>query len=451
MARPSVGEEFKFIVVDQDDEAIPFQRHVLQEREEEKQENPTNAEYRKHLISNSLPWEKGNKLWRNGEPEKTSTRLELSPTRPNPSSNFSWRDISSQSKMMSLHESLIQQQKQQPPQQPPQQQPLLSSSSSSSSSTSTRQQHLTIREPHVNMIEKFTPELIRPNHRNLFNQGGSTIVISGKPGSGKSTLISGLIHSKRDIIPVAVAVNESEESNHFYKSLFPQAFVYNQYDVEILDRVFERQKKLCSKMKIQKENHINPWMLLILDDCTTDPHIFKTKQQSELFKNGRHLFILYILSFQYICDLPRSLRSSVSGGFFFKETSVNVLKSLYDNFAGVIPSFRLFRQLMSNITGNYRCLFIDNMSQSNEWLSCVYYCQTPYRFADQLGTNDTDGSQNSKKGLGAFGSQNYRSFRKNTPVILPSSDTLKMENWLNVRNHPNSDRKTKTAKKFVTN
>ena len=275
--------------------------------------------------------------------------------------------------------------------------------------------------------------MIRPNHRNPMKQGGSTVVISGKPGSGKSTLISGLIHSKRNMIPVAVAVNESEESNHFYKTLFPKNFVYDRYEVEILDRVFQRQKKLCSMMKIQKFHHINPWMLLILDDCTSDPKIFKSKQQSELFKNGRHLFLLYILSFQYICDLPKALRSSVSGGFFFKENSINVLKSLYENFGGVIPSFSMFRQLMSNITGNYRCLYIDNTSQSNEWQSCVYYCQTPKRFAENpvVGTS----SSNHDACSGIFGSKNYKDFFEMTPAtILPNPENLKMENWLNAQN-----------------
>jgi hypothetical protein len=274
------------------------------------------------------------------------------------------------------------------------------------------------------VIKKFTPELIRPNHRESHKLGGSTIVISGKPGFGKSTLLTGLIFSKKDIIPAAVAVNGSEDFNHFYKQFFPKQFVTSECSLELLDNIFERQRILLDRIKNGNETNLNPWLMLILDDCTADPAVFKTVQQNHLFKNGRQMNILYILSFQYVCDLPVNIRSCVSGVFLFKETSVKNLKKLYENFAAVIPTFSIFRKLMSSVTGDYRCLFIDNVKQSNEWIECVYHCKTPSAF-----------TKIEKDKVGQFGSENFRnsSTDETLTLFLPTVQKMKKENNLLVR------------------
>lgn len=223
------------------------------------------------------------------------------------------------------------------------------------------------------VINEFYPDLISPTQDNFMNptQGGSKIVCIGKPGTGKSTLIKYLIYSKSGIIPCALVINGTEESTGFYSTMIPPLFVYNEYNEKVVNEFISRQQK-C------KENLHNPWNFLIMDDCTDSKDVFKSKEQNTLFKNGRHLKFIYIISLQYSVDLPPALRTCVDGAFIFKETNEKNLKNLYENYAGVFPTFQLFKYFMEKITGNYTALYIDSQNQSTkEWYECIYYCKSP--------------------------------------------------------------------------
>ena len=76
-------------------------------------------------------------------------------------------------------------------------------------------------------INELDLEQILPNSENFENkdQGGSKIVIIGKPGTGKTTLITDLLYHKKHIYPTAVVVSGTEDSNGHYSSIFPKPFV----------------------------------------------------------------------------------------------------------------------------------------------------------------------------------------------------------------------------------
>ena len=46
---------------------------------------------------------------------------------------------------------------------------------------------------------------------------------------------------------------------------------------------------------------------------------------------------------------------------------------MYENYAGIIPSFNLFCKLMDECTQNYGALYIHNQGQSNDWRDSVYW------------------------------------------------------------------------------
>ena len=106
-----------------------------------------------------------------------------------------------------------------------------------------------------------------------------TIVI-GKPGTGKSTLIASLLYAKKHIFPVGMVMCGSEDSNGYYKKIFPSTFVFNDYDPDQIKNLIYRQKQ--SKLYLE-----NPWAVLLLDDCTDDPKIFNSKLQHGIFKKGQ--------------------------------------------------------------------------------------------------------------------------------------------------------------------
>jgi GTPase SAR1 family protein len=200
--------------------------------------------------------------------------------------------------------------------------------------------------------------------------GGCKIVVVGKPGTGKSTLIKALLYSKKHIFPVGLAMSGSEDSNHAYREIMPSSFVYNEYDEE-------RIKSFIKRQKLAQEHLLNPWAVLILDDCTDDPRIFNTPIQQALYKKGRHWKMLYILSLQYALDVKPVIRTNVDGIFILREPLLKNRESLYKNYASIIPDFKTFCELMDQLTDDYTAIYIHGATQSNEWKDCVFYWKAP--------------------------------------------------------------------------
>jgi len=231
-------------------------------------------------------------------------------------------------------------------------------------------------------IRPLNLDLISPNPQNYVDQeqGGMKIFIIGKPNSGKSTLIKSLFYNKSQIIPVGVAMSGTESETGFYKKFMPDAYVFDEYDPEAISKCIIRQKGARKHM-------INPWLILIVDDCMDDPSVFNKAPQPGLYKNGRHWKMLYIVSLQYALDVRPHIRSNTDGVFIFRESNIAIRKKLYDNYAGIIPSFSLFEQIMDSITGDYTALYIQNSANTNDWKECVFYYKAPiindFRFGCQ--------------------------------------------------------------------
>jgi len=184
--------------------------------------------------------------------------------------------------------------------------------------------------------------------------------------TGKTTLISSLLYAKKHIYPIAMAMSGTEDSNHFYRQIFPSTFVFNSYDEEQVTKFVKRQK-------IAKQHLENPWAVLILDDCTDDPSLFKKPLQQGLYKRGRHWKMLYILSLQYGMDVRPVIRTNVDGVFILREPNLRNRKVMYENYAGIIPDFKLFCDILDQITDDYTALFINNATRSNDWRECVFW------------------------------------------------------------------------------
>lgn len=184
--------------------------------------------------------------------------------------------------------------------------------------------------------------------------------------TGKSTLIASLLFAKKDIFPVGVVMSGTEDSNGFYRKVFPSTFVFNKYDEEKVGECIKRQK-------IAKQHLPNPWSVCLIDDCTDDPRIFNKPLQQGIFKRGRHWKMLYILSLQYCMDVKPVIRTNVDGTFILREPNLKNRKSLWENYAGIIPDFKMFCDIMDQLTTNYTALYIHNATRSNNLEDCIFF------------------------------------------------------------------------------
>ncbi len=201
----------------------------------------------------------------------------------------------------------------------------------------------------------------------------------GKRGTGKSTLVVDIMYHKRNI-PMGVVMSGTEEGNHYYSNYVPDLFVHGSYNKEVIEKVIQSQKD-----KLSKNGKVDP-IFILLDDCMYDKNFLKDECMRQLFMNGRHWKIFFLMTTQYCMDLPPGLRTNVDYVFVLRENVIQNREKLFKSFFGIFPNFQMFQQVMDACTENYECLVLDNTSKSNNINECVFYYKAQLRPKFRMGS-----------------------------------------------------------------
>jgi len=81
----------------------------------------------------------------------------------------------------------------------------------------------------------------------------------------------------------------------------------------------------------------------------------------------------FILSLQYCLDVKPVIRTNIDGTFILRETNLRNRRALWENYAGVIPDFAMFNDIMDQITNDYTALYIHNATTSNKLEDCIFW------------------------------------------------------------------------------
>ena len=92
--------------------------------------------------------------------------------------------------------------------------------------------------------EVILPDLTEFNPEDIKLDG--TIVACGKRRTGKSWVFRNLMYLMKDKIPAGIVISQTDELNKFWRQYIPAKFIYTNYESEILDAVFKRQKKILN-------------------------------------------------------------------------------------------------------------------------------------------------------------------------------------------------------------
>lgn len=194
----------------------------------------------------------------------------------------------------------------------------------------------------------------------------SKVAVIGKPGTGKSTLITDLLYQHRKRLPMGVIMSGTEESNGHYGTMVPDLYIYGEYNQPVIDEIVKRQKKAI-RNKVP-----NAECFLVLDDCMDDKSWIKNKMTKGIFKNGRHWKLFFLLAMQYCMDIPPELRTCLDYIFILKENIKMNKKKLYEHYCGLFPNVDMFTKVLDSCTENYQCLVVKNRCISNQ-LEDVYF------------------------------------------------------------------------------
>jgi len=216
-------------------------------------------------------------------------------------------------------------------------------------------------------------------------------VLIGRRGTGKSYLVRDLLYYHQDI-PIGVVVAGTEEGNGYYGKMVPKLFIHNEYNTAIIENILKRQKTVLKQIKREietyKKSNIDPRSFVILDDCLYDGTWTRDKMMRLLFMNGRHWRIMLIITMQYPLGIPPTLRTNIDFVFILREPYISNRKRIYENYAGMFPTFESFCQVMDQCTENYECLVINNSSQSNKLSEQVFWYKAESHNDFKLGSKE---------------------------------------------------------------
>jgi len=220
---------------------------------------------------------------------------------------------------------------------------------------------------------------------------GPVVVLIGKRDTGKSFLVRDLLYYQQDI-PIGTVISGTEEGNGFYAKMVPKLFVHNEYNTAIIENILKRQrtvlKQIKKEMETYKRSTIDPRAFVILDDCLYDNTWARDKMMRLLFMNGRHWKVMLVITMQYPLGIPPTLRTNIDYVFILRENYIANRKRIYENYAGMFPTFESFCQVMDQCTENYECLVINNNSKSNKLHDQVFWYKADNHGDFRLGSKE---------------------------------------------------------------
>ena len=241
-----------------------------------------------------------------------------------------------------------------------------------------------------------TLELKKFNMRNIKFEAkkdscGPVIVLIGRRDTGKSYLVRDILYYQQDI-PIGTVISGTEAGNGFYAKHVPKLFIHDEYNSAIVENILKRQKQVIKQIKREtetyKRSNIDGRTFVILDDCLYDAGWTKDKMMRLLFMNGRHWKVMLIITMQYPLGIPPNLRTNIDYVFILREPYIANRKRIYENYAGMFPTFESFCQVMDQCTENYECLVINNNAKSNSLKDQIFWYKAEPHGEFKLGSKE---------------------------------------------------------------
>jgi len=204
------------------------------------------------------------------------------------------------------------------------------------------------------------------------------IVLIGKKDTGKSFLVRDILFHTQNEFPIGTVISATEVANEFFQHMVPSKLIHDKYQPSIVMNVIKRQLAIKTARNEEKKrsggnSHTDPRAFLILDDCLFDGSWIREESTRYIFMNGRHIDIMTIITMQYPLGITPNLRTNVDFIFILRENITANRRRIYENYAGMFPTFEMFCQFMDQCTENFECLVICNGVQSNKLEDQVFW------------------------------------------------------------------------------
>jgi hypothetical protein len=243
-------------------------------------------------------------------------------------------------------------------------------------------------------------ELKEDKYYGIELDGNHRFVLSNFIVTHNSWLVKDIFWYHRDI-PSGLIFSGTENANPFFGDFIPDSFIHSEYNPDLIEGVLSRQgKKVRENRKLAKDtlngvqdnNKLTKLskdaltriskdgladsnrFFIVLDDMLADASAWKKEKTiQEIFFNGRHFNLFFILTMQYPLGIPPALRSNIDYVFIFNEPSIKNRKKIWEDYGGVIPDFTMFCNILDECTADHQCLVIKTSGNSINISDQVFY------------------------------------------------------------------------------
>lgn len=210
----------------------------------------------------------------------------------------------------------------------------------------------------------------------------ATVLMIGKRGTGKSTLIADIMYHNKDKFKFGIGMSSTDESSGDLSRIMPRSCIFNQFSERGVKRLLALQKKRGKKTGLDN-------MFIIMDDCAYDRKTLANNSIREVFMNGRHYKLFIINAVQYMMDIPTYLRGQIDYVFATRDNIIDQREKLYRFFFGMFKDYTTFSSVMDSCTNGFDCIVLDATARSNNPSDCVFwYKGSPdipsYRLCDDV-------------------------------------------------------------------
>lgn len=237
------------------------------------------------------------------------------------------------------------------------------------------------KEEVVLELNLFNPKKIKP---------GSICVFIGKRNTGKTFLTKDLLYHQRDI-PYGKIFSPTDALNREYCNMVPKSFIAKNYKSDAMQTIFKTQEEKINK-KIEQYKPMYPhltekdiidkyirtdvknYAFVLLDDCLADAKNWKNDETiKQIFYNGRHYCIFFLLTMQVVLGIHPNLRAQIDYIFLTFTRSNQEIKKLYECYGGDFRNLEEFKKILNACTEDYNCMVIDNATNSKKFEDKIFY------------------------------------------------------------------------------
>jgi len=222
-------------------------------------------------------------------------------------------------------------------------------------------------------------DILRVRKFHIQQTRNAVVVILGKRGSGKTTLVLDyLAHTVGPSLPAGCRnppygmVLATPDQVPVYQGVFPPEMIRDGVTEGFLES-FSKWMRSRQYAGVDVTGASCKRAFVVIDgfDPNADERVGELARQ--LFMRGRRCGVTLILTLNYPMGIPPSLRGNIDYVFICGENDISNQRKVYETYAGVFPTFELYLDAATRCTRNHNCLVLDKITNSYRLEDVVYW------------------------------------------------------------------------------